>query len=121
MIASDLKDLWSPAGLILSFQVMSFQWRLERGSEIGDKGDIPWPFPCDFLGVVLLPMGWSEAKLPAGYSVMTHYFSSDKQLELQATIKCITEPKSGNAFAGENRGSYGPLDFYPLSCLSGDS
>lgn len=31
MIDPDLKDLWTPAGLLLGFQVTPFKWRLERG------------------------------------------------------------------------------------------
>ncbi|MGB8114631.1 MAG: hypothetical protein WCF22_12705 [Candidatus Sulfotelmatobacter sp.] len=66
MIDPDLKDLWTPAGLILGFQVTLFKWRLERESEVGDKGDIPWLVPSDYIsilgmfcfvfGVVLLPV-----------------------------------------------------------------
>jgi len=43
-----------------------FKWRLEREAEVGDKGDIPWLVPSDYvsilgmlsfvLGVVLLPV-----------------------------------------------------------------
>jgi len=49
MIDPDLKDLWTPAGLILGFQVTLFKWRLERESEVGDKGDIPWLVPSDYI------------------------------------------------------------------------
>ena len=66
MIDSDLKDLWTPTGLLLGFQVTLFKWRLEREAEVGDKGDIPWLVPADYLsilgmltfvfGVVLLPL-----------------------------------------------------------------
>jgi hypothetical protein len=40
MIDPDLKDLWTPTGLLLGFQVTLFKWRLEREAEVGDKGDI---------------------------------------------------------------------------------
>lgn len=66
MINADLKDLWTPAGLLLGFQVALFKWRLEREAEVGDKGDIPWLVPADYVslvgmlafvfGVVLLPL-----------------------------------------------------------------
>ena len=66
MIDPDLKNLWTPAGLILGFQVTLFKWRLERESQVGDKGKIPWLVPSDYvsifgmfsfvLGVVLLPV-----------------------------------------------------------------
>ena len=66
MINSDLKDLWTPAGLLLGFQVTLFKWRLEREAAVGDKGDIPWLVPADYVslagmlvfvfGVVLLPL-----------------------------------------------------------------
>ena len=66
MIDPELKDLWTPTGLLLGFQVTLFKWRLERESEVGDKGDIPWLVPSDYVsivgmlaflcGVLLLPM-----------------------------------------------------------------
>lgn len=66
MLNPDLKDLWTPAGLLLGFQVTLFKWRLEREAEIGDKGDVPWLTPSDYVslvgmlafvfGVVLLPV-----------------------------------------------------------------
>lgn len=62
MIDPDSKDLWTPTGLILGFQVALFKWRLERESEVGDEGDIPWLVPSHrhalscVLGVVLLPI-----------------------------------------------------------------
>ena len=52
MIDPDLKDLWTPAGLILGFQVTLFKWRLERESEVGDKGDIPWLVPSDYISIL---------------------------------------------------------------------
>jgi len=66
MINPDLKDLWTPTGVLLGFQVTLFKWRLEREAEVGDKGDIPWLVPADYVslvgmltfvfGVVLLPL-----------------------------------------------------------------
>ncbi len=66
MIDPDLKDLWTPTGLLLGFQITLFKWRLERESEVGDKGDIPWLVPSDYMsivgmltflcGVILLPL-----------------------------------------------------------------
>jgi hypothetical protein len=66
MLDPDLKDLWTPTGLLLGFQVTLFKWRLERESEVGDKGDIPWLVPSDYMsivgmltflcGVILLPL-----------------------------------------------------------------
>lgn len=66
MIEPELKDLWTPVGLILGFQVTLFKWRLERESEVGDKGDIPWLVPSDYVsilgmlvfvfGAILLPL-----------------------------------------------------------------
>jgi hypothetical protein len=52
MIDAELKDLWTPTGLLLGFQVTLFKWRLERESEVGDKGDIPWLVPADYLSIV---------------------------------------------------------------------
>jgi hypothetical protein len=66
MIGQEFKDLWTPTGLILGFQVTLFKWRLEREAEVGDKGDIPWLVPSDYIsiagmlilvfGVILLPL-----------------------------------------------------------------
>lgn len=52
MIDADLKDLWTPTGLLLGFQVTLFKWRLERESEVGDKGGIPWLVPADYVSIV---------------------------------------------------------------------
>jgi hypothetical protein len=66
MIDPNLKNLWTPTGLLLGFQVTIFKWRMEREAAVGDKGDIPWLVPSDYLsicgmlsfvfGVVLLPV-----------------------------------------------------------------
>lgn len=66
MIDPELRDLWTPTGLLLGFQVTLFKWRLEREAEVGDKDDIPWLVPADYVsifgmlsfvfGVILLPM-----------------------------------------------------------------
>lgn len=66
MISADLKDLWTPAGLLLGFQVTLFKWRLEQEAAAGDAGDIPWLVPSDYVsisgmlifvfGVILLPL-----------------------------------------------------------------
>ena len=52
MIDPDLKDLWTPTGLLLGFQATLFKWRIERESKVGDEGDIPWLVPADYLGIV---------------------------------------------------------------------
>jgi hypothetical protein len=60
MIDPELKDLWTPVGLILGFQVSLFKWRLERESQVGDAGDIPWLVPSDYvsiLGMLVLVFG----------------------------------------------------------------
>lgn len=61
-----LTDLWTPAGLVLGFQVTLFSWRLTEEAKVGDKLDIAWLTPADYLnlvgmlvfvgGVYLLPM-----------------------------------------------------------------
>jgi len=66
MVDPQIRELWIPTGLILGFQVTLFRWRLEREAEVGDKGDIPWLVPSDYVsilgmlvfifGVVLLPV-----------------------------------------------------------------
>jgi hypothetical protein len=66
MIDPEVRDLWTPTGLLLGFQVSLFKWRLEREAAVGDKGDVPWLVPADYVsivgmlcfvvGVVLLPV-----------------------------------------------------------------
>ena len=66
MINSELSELLTPTGLILGFQLTLFNWRLEREVEVGDRGDIPWLVPSDYIsilgmlafliGVILLPI-----------------------------------------------------------------
>lgn len=66
MIDAAIRDLWTPAGLLLGFQVTLFKWRIEREAAVGDSGDIPWLVPADYigiagmlsfvLGVILLPV-----------------------------------------------------------------
>jgi hypothetical protein len=66
MIDALLRDLWTPTGLILGFQITFFKWRLEEEAAVGDKGSIPWLVPSDYanivamltfvVGVVLLPV-----------------------------------------------------------------
>jgi hypothetical protein len=61
-----IRDLWIPTGLLLGFQVTLFKWRLEREAVVGEKGDIPWLVPADYIsilgmlcfvvGVILLPV-----------------------------------------------------------------
>jgi hypothetical protein len=66
MIDPELRELWTPTGLLLGFQVTLFKWRLEREASVGDEGDVPWLVPADYVsmfgmlcfvfGVVLLPV-----------------------------------------------------------------
>lgn len=66
MIETELKDLWTPAGLLLGFQVAFFKWRLERESEVGDSGDIPWLVPADYVGIAgMLAFVFGVILLPA--------------------------------------------------------
>jgi len=51
MIDLELKDLWTPAGVLLGFEVTLFMWRIEREAQIGDEGDIPWLAPADYVGI----------------------------------------------------------------------
>lgn len=63
---TELKDLWIPGGLFLGFQVTLFKWRLEEKAGVGDRGDVPWLVPSDYVnlagilvilfGVYLLPL-----------------------------------------------------------------
>ena len=47
-----LIDLWTPAGVLLGFQITLIYWRLERETGVGDKGDITWLAPADYLGIL---------------------------------------------------------------------
>jgi hypothetical protein len=50
MIDQDLKDLWTPTGLLLGFQVTLFKWRIEREVGIGDKVS-SYLVPSDYVGI----------------------------------------------------------------------
>jgi hypothetical protein len=52
MIDADLKNLRTPAGLLPGFQVTRFKWRLEQEALVGDKGDILWLVPGDYLSIL---------------------------------------------------------------------
>jgi hypothetical protein len=79
MIDQDLKDLWTPTGLLLGFQVTLFKWRIEREANVGDEGDIPWLVPADYVGiggmlcflfgVILLPSAGITLKHPLIYVI----------------------------------------------------
>ena len=74
MIDAVLKDLWTPTGLLLGFQVTLFKWRLERESEVGDKGDIPWLVPADYVSIVgMLAFVFGTILLPLSGVVSTGF------------------------------------------------
>jgi len=89
-----------------------FKWRFERESEVGDKGDIPWLVPSDYvsifgmlsfvLGVVLLPISGLVGSRVAhwAFGLGTLLFIG-QALGLaghdQATINCLTEPINANS------------------------
>jgi hypothetical protein len=74
MIDADLKDLWTPTGLLLGFQVTLFKWRLEREAEVGDKGDIPWLVPADYVSIIgMLTFVFCVILLPLSGSVSTGF------------------------------------------------
>ena len=108
MIDPDLKDLWTPAGLILGFQVTLFKWRLERESEVGDKGDIPWLVPSDYIsilgmfcfvfGVVLLPVSGAVGSKFARWAFGLGTLSSlPKRLDSRVTTNSTIEPRSASS------------------------
>src|ERR1700730_3464472 len=69
-----LKDLWTPAGLLLGFQVTLFKWRLEREAEVGDKGDIPWLKTSDYVSLVgMLSFVFRVVLLPASGVLSTAF------------------------------------------------
>lgn len=73
MIEAELKDLWTPTGLLLGFQVGLFKWRLEREAEVGDKGDIPWLVPSDYVSIVgMLIFVFGTILLPLSGLINTH-------------------------------------------------
>ena len=112
MIDPDLKDLWTPTGLLLGFQVTLFKWRLEREAEVGDKGDIPWLVPADYVSILgmltlyLEPSFFrfqvsSQPALLAVHLVSARCFLSAKPLVSLATISCSTE--AGHASSSGSR------------------
>jgi hypothetical protein len=59
-VTTELKDLWTPAGVILGFQMTSFAWRLAEEAKVRNEGDIPWLVPADYLnlaGMLILVFG----------------------------------------------------------------
>lgn len=53
-------DMWTPTGVILGFQMTLFSWRLSEEAKVGDKNDIPWLTPSDYLnifGMLILVIG----------------------------------------------------------------
>jgi hypothetical protein len=52
MVDLNFKELWTPTGLLLGFQVTFFKWRLEEEARVGSKGSIPWLVPSDYVGVI---------------------------------------------------------------------
>jgi hypothetical protein len=75
----NLTDIWTPAGVLLGFQITLFYWRLQREVAVDDKDWITWMTPSDYLGifgtfsfvlgVFLLPLsGIGDARL-AGASL----------------------------------------------------
>lgn len=74
MIDADLKDLWTPTGLLLGFQVTLFKWRLEREAEVGDRGDIPWLVPADYVSIIgMLAFVFGAILLPLSGLVSTGF------------------------------------------------
>lgn len=77
MIDQDLKDLWTPTGLLLGFQVTLFKWRLEREAEVGDMGDIPWLVPADYMSIVgMLTFVFGAVLMPLAGVVSTGFARS---------------------------------------------
>jgi hypothetical protein len=77
MIDQDLKDLWTPTGLLLGFQVTLSKWRLEREAEVSDKGDIPWLVPADYMSIVgMLTFVFGTVLMPLAGVVSTAFARS---------------------------------------------
>jgi len=56
----ELKDIWTAAGVLLGFQITVFVMRLQREIAVGDRGDLTWLVPTDYLnlaGIVVLSFG----------------------------------------------------------------
>jgi hypothetical protein len=47
----DLTDIWTPAGVLLGFQIALFYQRLQREVAVDDKGWVTWITPSDYLGI----------------------------------------------------------------------
>ncbi len=74
MIDAGLKDFWTTTGILLGFQVTLFKWRLEREAEVGDKGDIPWLVPSDYVSIVgMLAFVFGALLLPLSGVVSTGF------------------------------------------------
>ena len=56
----ELKDIWTAAGVLLGFQITVFVMRLQREIAVGEKDDLTWLAPADYLniaGIVVLAFG----------------------------------------------------------------
>ena len=51
-MVTELKDLWTPAGIVLGFQVTAFAWRLSEEAAVRNKGSIPWLVPADYMNLI---------------------------------------------------------------------
>lgn len=51
-MAIELKDLWTPVGLLLGFQMTILMWRIQQEEAVRAKGDIPWLIPSDYLSIL---------------------------------------------------------------------
>jgi hypothetical protein len=100
--------------LILGFQATLFKWGLEREAEVGDKGDIPWLVPSDYIsiagmlilvfGVILLPVSGriseTTARMLFGLGAL---FFVGQALGLAATINSTIGANSVSSYGFHGR------------------
>lgn len=60
MSTLELKDLWTPAGIILGFQMTVLMWRIQQEEAVRSRGHQQWLIPSDYLsilGLLVLVLG----------------------------------------------------------------
>lgn len=46
-----IQELWTPAGIVLGFQMTLFSWRLSEEARVGADGETPWLAPSDYMNL----------------------------------------------------------------------
>ena len=53
-VTPDLKELLTPGGVLLGFEVTAFSWRISREMQVAKEGDIVWLAPADYLNLLAM-------------------------------------------------------------------